>query len=179
MYQFQVHYTLTGLNLHENVVLAACQSPSWPQSCGIISALQPGLCSGLENPSLLLSSGSTAAHEYAPAAKLPLQWYPALLSSLKVCDPQNVQLSTRGNWLSLNIRLGKPSYCWVALYLNYLLSNASSVMSETANGSLLKFHISPLKCHQLEKLSEDTDCWMWSCVMHHLLPSDKTLSLVK
>lgn len=107
------------------------------------------------------------------------KWYPAPLSSLKVCDPQDVQLSTRGNWLSLNIRLGKPSYCWVAPHLNYLLSNASSVMSETANGSLLKFHVSPLKCHRLERLSEDTDCWMWSCVMHYLLLSDKTLSLVK
>lgn len=64
LYQFQVHCTLTAPNLRENVALAACPSPSGLRRPGIISALQPGHCSGLENPSLLLRSGSMAAHEY-------------------------------------------------------------------------------------------------------------------
>lgn len=71
LYQFQVHCTLTGPNLHENVALAACLSPSGLHRPGIISALQPRHCSGLENHSLLLRSGSMAAHEYCSTSQAP------------------------------------------------------------------------------------------------------------
>ena len=71
LYQFQVHCPLTGPNLHENVTLAACHNPSWTCHSGIIWASQPWLCSTMENPSLLLRSGSIAAQEHAPPDKLP------------------------------------------------------------------------------------------------------------
>lgn len=71
LYQFQVHCTVTGSNLHENVALAACPTPSGLPCPGIISALQPGHSSGLENLSLLLSSNFTTAHEYHFTSQAP------------------------------------------------------------------------------------------------------------
>lgn len=64
LYQFQVHCSVTGSNLHENVALAACPSPSGLPCPGIVLALQPWHSSGLENLSLLLGGDFTIAHEY-------------------------------------------------------------------------------------------------------------------
>lgn len=108
------------------------------------------------------------------------KWHPVRPCSLKVHDPQDVQLPTRGNCLRLSVTLGKTSQLQVAPYLNYLLSSTSLATSQTANGTLLTFHISPPQCCRLERLSEDTGCWTWSCAMHHLLLYDnKTWGLVQ
>lgn len=119
LYQFQVHCTLTGPNLHENVALAACPSPSGLCRPGIISALQPGHCSGLENPSLLPRSGSTAAHEYCSTSQ-------ALSANDTLCDhalwrstiPKTcscLPVATAWGWVSLLARpaSSKWPHTWI------------------------------------------------------------------
>ena len=88
LYQFQVHCTLTDPNLHENVALAPCPSPSRLLLHGITLALQLGHCSGMEKslpPTEERLHGSPWIRFHQPSSLC--KWHPAPWCSPKVLNP--------------------------------------------------------------------------------------------
>lgn len=137
LYQFQVHCTATGPNLHKNVALATCPSPSGLLYHGITSSLQPGIVLGWKIPPSCWGVAPWQPMNIVPPAKLPsslCKWHPAPLCSPNVCKPKDVHLPTRGNCFRMNAILVKVTRLWMAPYLNYILSNAGSA---TGDGTLL------------------------------------------